>query len=172
MQCLGYLLHIQKINGKKKPHNDFGVKRSKVKLPPTYWLHFISDRKSLRLLITDTSDFVKIWRMIIGRHLEHQRTKSLFSRSVMHAFRLSVVSIPFWWILQALVLRICGLLLKLDELSMFWNIPFPSNRLFYIHMTRKVRYRAGHAIPSNRPTEVSLHWTGFKFGNPTDKQHA
>ena len=60
MQCLSFLLHVQKINGKRKPHNDFGVKRSKVNLPPTYWLHFISDRKSLRLSITDTSDFVKI----------------------------------------------------------------------------------------------------------------
>ena len=60
MQCLGFLLHVQKINEKRKPHNDFGVKRSKVNLPVTYWLHFISDRKYLRLLITDTSDFVKI----------------------------------------------------------------------------------------------------------------
>ena len=60
MQCLGFLLHIQKINGKRKPHNDFGVKRSKVNLPPTYLLHFISDRKSLRLLITDTFDFVRL----------------------------------------------------------------------------------------------------------------
>ena len=57
----------------------------------------------------------------------------------------------------AIVLRICGLLLKFDELSMFWNILFPSHRLFYTHITRKVRYRASHAIPSNRPTEVSLH---------------
>ena len=23
MQCLGFLLHIRKINGKRKPHNDF-----------------------------------------------------------------------------------------------------------------------------------------------------
>ena len=60
MQYLGFLLQIQKINEKRKPHNDFGVKRSKVNLPATYWLHFISERKSLRLLITDTSDFVKI----------------------------------------------------------------------------------------------------------------
>ena len=70
-------------------------KGQKVNLPPTYLLHFISARKSLRLLITDTSDFVKLWRMMIGRHLEHQRTNCLFSRSVTHAFRLSVVSIPF-----------------------------------------------------------------------------
>ena len=34
-------------------------KGQKVNLPPTYWLHFISDRKSLLLLITDTSNFVK-----------------------------------------------------------------------------------------------------------------
>ena len=60
MQCLGFLFHIQKRNGKRKPHIDFGVKRSKVNLPPTYLLHFISERKSLRLFITDNSDFVKI----------------------------------------------------------------------------------------------------------------
>ena len=95
MQCVGFLLHIQKINGKRKPHNDFWVKRSKVNLPPTYWLHFISDRKSLHLLITDTSNFVKIYWMMTERHSEHQRTKSIFSGSVTHAFRLNVVSIPF-----------------------------------------------------------------------------
>ena len=95
MHCLGFLLHIRKINGKRKPYNDFWVKRSKVKLPPTYWLHFISDRKSLSLFITDTSDFVKIWRVMIERHSEHQRAKSLLSRLVTHDFRLSVVSIPF-----------------------------------------------------------------------------
>ena len=77
LQCLGFLLHILKINGKWKPYNHLWVKRSKVNLPATFCLHFISDRISLHLLITDTSDFVKIWRMIIGRHSEHQRTKLL-----------------------------------------------------------------------------------------------
>ena len=173
MQCLGFLLHIQKINGKRKPHNDFGVKRWKVNLPQTYWLHFISHRKSLRLLITDTSDFVKMWRMMIGRHSEHQRTKSLFSRSVTHAFRLSVMSIPFLVNCASISVLYMGFfLLKLDELSMFWNIHLPSHRLFYTYITRNVRYRASHAIPSNRATGVSLHWNWFKFGNPTYKQHA
>ena len=32
---------------------------------------------------------------MIGRHSEHQRTKSFFSRSVTHALRLSAVSMPF-----------------------------------------------------------------------------
>ena len=77
LQCLSFVLHIQTINGKKKPHNDFWVKRSKVNLPATFWLHFISNRISLRLLITDTSDFVKIWRMMIGRHSKHQMIKRL-----------------------------------------------------------------------------------------------
>ena len=73
----------------------------------------------------------------------------------------------FLWILQALVFRTCSLLLKCDELSMFWNILFPLHQLFDIHSTRKMRYRASHAFPSNRTTEVSLHWTLFKVGNPT-----
>ena len=77
LQCLSFVLHIQTINGKRKPHNDFWVKRSKVNLPVTFWLHFISNRISLRLLITDTSNFVKIWRMMIGRHSEHQMIKRL-----------------------------------------------------------------------------------------------
>ena len=33
---------------------------------------------------------------------------------------------------------------------MFWNILFPLHRLFYMHSTRKEKYRATHAIPSNR----------------------
>ena len=36
-----------------------------------------------------------------------------------------------------------------------WNIPFPLHQLFYMHSTRKLRYRASHVFPSNRPTEVS-----------------
>ena len=42
-----------------------------------------------------------------------------------------------------------GMLLKFDELSMFWNILFPTHRLFYMHSTRKVIYRASHVVPSN-----------------------
>ena len=63
----------------------------------------------------------------------------------------------FFLILQAIVLRTCSLLLKCDELSNFRNILFPLNQLFDMHSTRKVRCRASHAFPSNRPTEVSLH---------------
>ena len=73
----------------------------------------------------------------------------------------------FLWILQAIVLRTCRLLLKCDELSMFRNILFPLHQLFDLHSTRKERYRASHVFPSNRPTEVSLHWTWFKVGYPT-----
>ena len=64
---------------KRKPHNDFWVKRSrsKVNLPVTFWLHLISYRIFLRLLITDTSKFVKIWRMMIGRHAKHEMMKRL-----------------------------------------------------------------------------------------------
>ena len=43
----------------------------------------------------------------------------------------------FWWIVQAFVFHVCALLLKFDELSMYWNILFPSHRLFYTHVTKK-----------------------------------
>ena len=77
------------------------------------------------------------------------------------------VFVIFLWILQALELRTCSLLLMCGELPMFWNILFPLHRLFYMHRTRKMKYRASHVIPSNRPTEVSLQWTWFKVGNPS-----
>ena len=44
---IGILLTIHKINRKRKPNIDLWVKRSKVNLPATLWLHFISDRISL-----------------------------------------------------------------------------------------------------------------------------
>ena len=66
-----------------------------------------------------------------------------------------------------LVLRTCSSLLKCDELSMFWNILFSLHQLFCMQSTRNMRYHAIHAFPSNWPTEVSLHWTWFKVGNPT-----
>ena len=56
--------------------------------------------------------------------------------------------------MQALVLLVCGILLTFDEFSLFWNILFPSHRLFYTHIIRKMRYRARHAISSYRSTEV------------------
>ena len=78
LQCLSFVLHIQTIfNRTRKLHDEFWVKRSKVNLPVTFWLHFISNKISLRLLFTDTSNFVKIWRMMIGRHSEHQMIKRL-----------------------------------------------------------------------------------------------
>ena len=43
----------------------------------------------------------------------------------------------FWWIVQALVLRVRGLLLKFGELSMFWNIIFQSHPLFYTPITHR-----------------------------------
>ena len=76
LQWLGFLLNIQKINGERKPNIDIWVKRSKVNLPATLWLLFISDRISLRPQITVASNFVKRWRMI-GKLPEHQRTKRL-----------------------------------------------------------------------------------------------
>ena len=77
LQWLGFLLYIQTINGKRKPNIDLWVKRSKVNLPSTLWLHFIFNRISLRLSITDASSFVNRWLMMIGKHPEHIRTKRL-----------------------------------------------------------------------------------------------
>ena len=43
----------------------------------------------------------------------------------------------FWWIVQALVLLIWGLLLKFGEHSMFWNILYP----FHLYITYMVPKR-------------------------------
>ena len=49
LQWLDFLLHIQKINGERKPDFDLWVEMSKVNIPATLWLHFLSDRISLLL---------------------------------------------------------------------------------------------------------------------------
>ena len=165
-QWLAFLLHIQKINGERKPNIDPWVERSKVNIPATLWLHFLSDRISLLLKITDASTFVNRWRMMIWKRPEHQRTKKLLVKVNNGCFPTELcVFVILLWILQALELRTCSLLLMCGELSMFWNILFPLHRLFYMHSTRMVKYRTSHAIPSNGPTDVSLHWTWFKVGN-------
>ena len=61
--------------------------------------------------------------------------KCYWSRSITDAFRQSSVYLSFVWILKALELRTCSLLLMCDALSMFWNILFPLHRLFYMHTT-------------------------------------
>ena len=108
----------------------------------TFGLHLISDRISFHLLITDTSDFVKRWKMILEDTQNIKEQKRLLVK-VKNGF---------------FPIELCGLLLKFDDLSMFWNILFPKDRLFYKHSysTREERYRPSHAIPSNRPTEVSI----------------
>ena len=152
-------------NDKRKREATYWYLSQKVNLPVTFWLHFIYDRIFLRLLSTDTSDFVKRWRIMIGRQSEHQRMKRAFVKVNNGCFPIK----RRVWIMLALVLCISGLLLKFVELSMFGNILFPSHRLFYIHSTRNGRYHASHAIPSTQHTEVSLHWTWFKVGNHTKK---
>ena len=118
--------------------------------------------------ITDASNFENRWKMMIGKHPENQRTKRFLVKVSNGCFPIELcVFVIFLWILQGLVLRTCSLLLNCDELSMFWNILFPLHRLLFMHSTRKVRYHASHGIPSNRPTEVSHHWTWFKVGSPT-----
>ena len=47
---------------------------------------------------------------------------------------------------------------------LLWNIPSRSYLFFQLYDTLKQSYRAGRANRSNRPTKVSHHWTGFKFG--------
>ena len=42
----------------------------------------------------------------------------------------------------------------------------------HLHNTRKKRYRGGRANRSNRPTKVSLYWTGFTFGFCPQKHRA
>ena len=52
----------------------------KVNVAAPFWLHFIPDKISLRLLITDTSDFVKRWRMMFGRHSEYLSAKKVIGQ--------------------------------------------------------------------------------------------
>ena len=168
LQWLCFLLHIQKINGERKPNIDLWVKWSKVNLPATLWLLFISDRISLRLLITDASNFVKRWRMMIGKHPEHQRTKKLLVKVTYKCFPIELCAFVIFVNFASISAPYMQFVIKVG-----WTFyVFPSHQLFYMHSTRKVRNRASHAFPSNRPTEVSLHWTWFKVGTPTQKQQA
>ena len=114
---------------------------------------------------------IQLWKQMKDDDKKTPRTlkdKKLLVKVSDECFPIDLcVYIIILWILQALLLRTCSLLLKFCELSMFWNIFFPLHRLFHMHSTRKVRYRASYAIPSNQPTEASLRWTWFKVGNPT-----
>ena len=84
------------------------------------------DRKFLQHLITNTSNFVKRLWMMIERFSEYKKHQKVYwPRSVTDAFRWSFVSLPFLWVVQALVPGVCGLLLNCDELSMFLNILYP-----------------------------------------------
>ena len=101
------LLHIQTISeGKRKSHIDFRVKMLKVSLPETFWLHYISYRISLRLLITDNSDFFKNggWWVKDIQSIITDNKINYCLKSVTIASRKSFVSLSFWWIVPAIVL--------------------------------------------------------------------
>ena len=140
--------------------------------PTTFWLPFISNRISLRLLITDTSDFVKIWRVMNGRYSEHRRTKQVIGQShsrmlsdralcICHFGELCKLSAPC----MRFVIKVWGIFLVLE-----YSLSTTSIILHTYH--QQMRRDGSHAIPSNWPTEVSLQWTWFKVGNPTQKQNA
>ena len=85
----GFLLQIRKIIGKRKPNIDLWVKRSKVNLPATFWLHFLSDRISFlfafkshmhQTLLTDEGWWFENPQDIKGQ-------KGFWSRSVTDALR-------------------------------------------------------------------------------------
>ena len=94
---------------------------------------------------------------MIGKDPEHQRTKRLLVKVSNGCFPIELCVFDIFVSAASISVPYMQLLLKCDELSMFWNILFPLHQLFDMHSTRKVRYRASHAFPSNRPTEVSLH---------------
>ena len=120
LQWFCFLLHSQKINGKRKPNIDLWVKRSKVNLPANLSLHFISDGISLRLYITDASNFENRWRMMIRKHLEQQRSKRLLVKVGNGCFAIELcvfvilvnsasISLPYmqfvikvWWTFSVL----------------------------------------------------------------------
>ena len=103
-QCLSFLLHIPKIN----QILIFESKGQRSNLPLTFWLHFIIDRICLHLLMLDTSGFVKRWRVMIGRHPEHERTKRLLVKVSNGCFPIKIwvfaillncasISAPYMW---------------------------------------------------------------------------
>ena len=75
----------------------FWVKRSKVNLPAALWLHFIYGIIFLRLLITDASNFVQRWRMVILEDTQNIKGQKVYWwRSVLSGcFPKELLSLQF-----------------------------------------------------------------------------
>ena len=160
MQCLGFL--------DKRNKGTVYSSLSQKDRCQSFLLHFISDKISLRLFTHRYLDFVKRWGMVMGRHSEHQTTKLLLVKVSYERFPIELcvsaifvtyasISAPYIRIVIAVWL----------SFYVFWIFSFHLID-YFTYFTRKVRYRARHANPSNRPTEVSLH---LKVGNSTKKNN-
>ena len=96
--------------------------------------------------------------MMAGKQAEHQRTKRLLAKVSNGCFPIELcVFVIFGEFYKHKCSMHAGCYYILMKLSMLWTILFPLHRLFYMHISQKVRYRANHAVPSNLPTEVSRH---------------
>ena len=85
-----FLLHIQTVDEKRELHIEFWVKKSKVNLPMTFWLHLFSVRISLHF-----SYFVHRCRTLKERFQKNFRTNCHWSRTVKAAaVRKCLMTLP------------------------------------------------------------------------------
>ena len=59
-----FLLHIPTMDEKRELQVELWIKRSKVNLPATFWVHLFSDRISEHILVSFSSYFVHRFRMM------------------------------------------------------------------------------------------------------------
>ena len=128
-------------------------------------IRFLSEGISYAILISVSSCIIHIVNVVKGRQPELLRTKCHWSMSVEGDVRQSLMTLTFLCIMSGMMLyyrrSFCY------QSSMIF-------RCFGILSLHRIGYFTfiGREKRSNRPTKVSLHWTGFKFGIYSQKLHA
>ena len=79
---------------KRKLHIELWVKRSKVNLQATFWVHLFFDRISKQILVSSSSYFVYSLRMMKEAIPESFRTNCPWLRSVKVAIRKRLMTLP------------------------------------------------------------------------------
>ena len=116
----------------------------------------------------DASNFKNIWRMIIGKHPEHQRSKRLLVKVSNWCFPIEIYVFVIFVNSASISTPYMQFVIKVWWTFYVLNILFHS--IDYFTCIVPERWDIMHVmyvIPSNWPTKVSLHWTWFKVGNPT-----
>ena len=104
LQYLGFLLHIQKI---KKATSWFWSQKVNGQPSCDFLVTPYSWQNIFTPLITDTSDFVKIWMMMIGRHSEHWRTKRFLVTVINACFPIELCVNAFFLVICASISTPC-----------------------------------------------------------------